>query len=210
MALNDIWQVTDIQSVNGTRLSNVTHWRQDNSADPESAFNSLTTGYRNNVPGLWVAQLGAAWSSICREVAIIGVTGQVFMRDTTVVGPGTAVGETLNSATVAVIAKFTATGSFRGTGVSYISGIVAPYEQRNNLTSEGLLAMDIVGVTLVTGFTSQGFAWTPMRAAGFHKDPLSTPEVPLPDLPHAADPWVISDERVRLTKLKSRRQSTRC
>ncbi|GAG84311.1 unnamed protein product, partial [marine sediment metagenome] len=31
MALNDIWQVTDIQSVHATRLSNVTHWRQDNS-----------------------------------------------------------------------------------------------------------------------------------------------------------------------------------
>ncbi|GAH03972.1 unnamed protein product, partial [marine sediment metagenome] len=31
MALNDIWHVTDIQSVHATRVSNVTHWRQDNS-----------------------------------------------------------------------------------------------------------------------------------------------------------------------------------
>ncbi|GAH21480.1 unnamed protein product, partial [marine sediment metagenome] len=37
-------------------------------------------------------------------------------------------------------ARFTATGSLRGTGASYISGIVAPYEQRNNLTEEGLVA----------------------------------------------------------------------
>lgn len=210
MALNDIWQITDIQSVNNTRVSNVTHWRQDNSGDLQASFNSLTAAYRNNVITQWVSRLGSAWSSICREAKIVGVTGQAFMRDTTVVGPGTAVGETLNAATVAVIGKFTATGSTYGTAPSYISGIVAPYEQRNNLTTEGLTAMDIIGLTFVQTMANLGITFTPVRPAGFHKDPLSTPEVPLPDLPHPAEPWVLSDERVRLTKLRSRRQSTRC
>ncbi|GAG73962.1 unnamed protein product [marine sediment metagenome] len=210
MALNDIWQVTDIQSVNGTRVSNVFHYRQDSSGTNADALASLGSGYRTTVGSAMADNLGTEWSSICREMKIVDITGQAFMRDATVVGPGTAVGETLNSATVAVIAKFTATGSFRGTGVSYISGIVAPYEQRNNLTTEGLFAIDAIGTSFLGVLSSSGMSWTPVRAAGMHKDPLSTPEVPLPDIPHPAEPWVLSDERVRLTKLRSRRQSTRC
>ncbi|GAG89908.1 unnamed protein product [marine sediment metagenome] len=210
MAVGDIWQITDIQNVNGTRLSNVTHWRQENSNTPEDTLNNLFDGYEQSVSLVWLPLLGAGWSSICREARIVGLTGQVFQRDTQNVGPGTAVGETLNSATVSVIAKFTATGSLRGTGVSYISGLVAPYEQRNNLTTEGLTAMDSIGTTLITAFTRLGDTFTPMRAAGSKPDPLSTPEVPLPDITWPADPWVLSDERVRLTKLRSRRQTTRC
>ncbi|GAI66637.1 unnamed protein product, partial [marine sediment metagenome] len=89
-------------------------------------------------------------------------------------------------------------------------GIVAPYEQRNNLTEEGLQAMNVIGATLVTPITQSGQTFTPMRGAGSKKDPLSTPENPLPDITWPADPWVLSDSRVRLTKLRSRRQSTRC
>ncbi|GAG59337.1 unnamed protein product [marine sediment metagenome] len=210
MALNDIWQVTDIQSVHATRVSNVTHWRQDNSGTLEDSLTAISFIYLVEVLTKWVPLLGADWSSICREFKIVGLTGQAFMKDTTVIGPGTATGETLNPATVAVIAKFTATGSLRGTGVSYISGIVAPYEQRNNLTEEGLVAMDTLGLTLVTPATSGGITFTPMRAAGSKKDPLSTPENPLPDITWPAEPWVLSDERVRLTKLRSRRLTTRC
>ncbi|GAG60730.1 unnamed protein product [marine sediment metagenome] len=210
MAINDIWQVTDIQNVHGTRLSNVTHWRQDNSGDTETAFNSLVNGYANSVSGNWIAELGADWTSICREMKIVDLTGQAFMKDATVIGPGTNTGETLNPATCAVIAKFTATGSFRGTGVSYISGLVAPQEQRNNLTEEGLVDMNAIGATLVSTFFASGMNWTPMRAAGSKPDPLSTPEVPLPDITWPAEPWVLSDSRVRLTKLRSRRMTTRC
>lgn len=210
MALNDIWQITDIQNVHGTRLTNVSHWRQDNSGDAALSFDAISRGYRFNVSPGMVAQLGADWTSVCREFRIVGVTGQAFLKDATAVGPGTAVGETLNPATVAVIAKFTSTGSLRGTGAMYISGIVAPYEQRNNLTTEGLAAMDAVGALFVTPFVDQGITFVPVRAAGSKKDPLSTPENPLPDITWPAEPWVLSDERVRLTKLQSRRMSTRC
>lgn len=210
MALNDIWELTDIQNVHGTRLSNVSYWRQDTSGTTQTASASLFLGYQINVSTVMTAALGADWSSICRENRIVGLTGQAFMKETAVLGPGTAVGETLNPATVAAIAKFTATGSFRGTGVSYFSGIVAPYEQRNNLTTEGLTAMDTIGTAFITPFAEVGITWTPMRAAGSKPDPLSTPEVPLPDITWPAEPWVMSDERVRLTKLRSRRQTTRC
>ena len=210
MALNDIWEITDIQSVNNTRLSNVSHWRQDSSADFATSLAALFQGYRFAVGNIMKANLGGEWSSICREAKVVGVTGQQFQRDTTSVGPGLGTGETLNSATVACIAKFTETGSLRGTGTMYISGLVAPYEQRNNLTTEGLFAIDAIGVAFVSPFVDNAITFTSMRAAGSKKDPLSTPEVPLPDITWPAEPYVLSDERVRLTKLKSRRQTTRC
>lgn len=210
MPLNDVWEVTDIQTVHATRITNVSYWRQDNSADVPTSFNALMLGYLASVSNVWAPQLGVAWQSICREARVVGVTGQAFMRNITASSVGAIAAETLNPATVAVIAKFTATGSRIGTGRSYISGIPAIYEQRNNLTLEGLTAMNAIGATLITPFVQSGITFTPGRAAGFQKDPASTPEVPLPDIATPFEPWVLSDERSRLTKIKSRRLSTRC
>ncbi|GAG70824.1 unnamed protein product [marine sediment metagenome] len=208
--LNDIWQLTYIQTVNATRISNVFYYRQTTSDGVTDPREDLGVGFDQGPAQVYEAELAAGWIGLCYEIAKVGVTGQQFFRTLATTSPGAEAGEAYNAATAATIAFFTATGSHDGTGRTFIAGFPVTYENRNNLTGDGLLAIDLIGNALLLPITRLGVTFVPGRAPGFKKDPASTPEVPLPDIPTTFDPWILEDVRIPLTKIRSRRQSTRC
>lgn len=210
MALNDVWELTYVQTVNGTRISNVYFYRQATSDGADDPRENLGKGFDQGPAQVFQAELSFGWEGLCYEIRKVDVTGQQFFRELSTTGVGAELGEAYNAATCATIATFTATGSHDGTGRTFIAGFPITYENRNNLTGDGLTAIDLIGDALILPITNNLVTFIPGRAPGTKQDPASTPEVPLPDIPTAFDPWVLTDVRVPLTKLRSRRQSTRC
>lgn len=210
MAIGSIYRVSVIQTVNGSRLTNVWHYKQtagSGSTDPKL---ELATEIEATINPVMVAALSVAWKTLCYEVGEIGLPGQEFFKHLSAGNGGTVMESSFNAGVCAVIALFTETGSHDGTGRTYISGIPLTYENRNNLNTTGLTGIGTIGDELVKNIVGGGYTFQPGRPPGFKKDPASTPEVPLPDLPTLWAPWILEDVRVPLTKLRSRRQSARC
>lgn len=205
MALNDVWQLTHVQEVNNTRITNVHFYEQTSGGSEENVRISLAVGFENSVATVMAANLAAGWDSLCYEVKKVGVTGQQFWRHLSTVGPGTKAGETMNAATVATIAHFTETGSHRGTGRAFISGFPVDYEERNNLNSTGLAAIDLIGDEMIKEINFGGFTFDPGKGPTLEDVEGEPEKVEFP-----FQKWVLSDVRVPLTKLRARRQSTRC
>lgn len=195
MAQGDIWELTAIQSVHATRLTNVFFYRQEDPGSDSLATLELTQAFRVQMGGAYVQATGPEWSLICLEVRKVGVTGLPAFQDTSITGPGTAGTECLNPATVVTIAQFTEDGSHDGTGRFYLSGAPVEFEQRNNLSTEGLAACDNLGEESIKTLAGTNIDFTPGRA------PRTGVEF---------SPWILTDVRVILTKLRSRRLSTKC
>lgn len=210
MSQNDIYRVTMVQSVNNSRVANVMYYKQDSVSGSNDPKFDLATGLEATLNPLMVTNLSAGWKTLCYEVAQVDLPGQAFFKLDSAGTVGAVLVSAFNAATVVTIATFTATGSHDGTGRFFLSGIPVDYENRNNLTADALIAIGPIGDQLILPIVSDGVSFIPGRAPGFKKDPASTPEVPLPDLPTLFDPWVLEDVRIPLTKLRSRRQTTRC
>jgi hypothetical protein len=196
MAQNDVFRVTMVQSVNGERVANVFYYRQESGNSGFDPKFDLGTGLEATINPIMVANLGVGWKCLCYEIALMGVTGQQFFRVVSAETPGAVGSNTLNAATVAVAAVFTATGGRSGTGRAYISGLDQDYEERNNLNATGLAAIDAINDALILPLVSNGVTFQQGRYKA----------TPSP----VFDPWVLADVRVPLAKLKSRRQSTKC
>lgn len=210
MAIGSIYRVSVIQSSNGQRLVNVWHYKQTagtGSTDPKL---ELATAIEAVINPVMVAALSIEWKTLCYEVAELDLPGQPFFKHDSAGTVGAIAGEAFNTAVAATVALFTATGSHDGTGRSFIGGIPITYENRNNLNTTGLTAIGTIGDELIKLLTGGGYTFQPGRAPGFKKDPASTIPVPLPDIATPFDPWILEDVRIPLTKIRSRRQSTKC
>lgn len=195
MAVGDIFQLTHVQSAHGTRITNVHYYKQD---DPDGANDprvDLADAFDASMAATMKAALAIAWSSLCYEIKLVGVTGQAFWKQLSTQGNGTVIGEAMNTATCAVAAQFTATGSRDGTGRMLVAGLPVSYEERNNLNTAGLAAIDTIGDQSVKSIASGGVGFTPGL--------LTAGAAPLRE-------WILADVRIPLTKLRPRRQSTKC
>jgi len=197
MSLGSVYQATIIQEVHATRLSNVFYFQQTTADGPVESKQDLGDALDATWRPIWAAALGAAWLPLCAEISDVLITGQAFFRVLMTATPGTAVGVTLNAATVATIATFTAFGGRQGTGRSFISGITDVQENRNNLSAAGLTAMDTISNAIIAPLTTPNGV---IYQSGRYSD------TPSPTF----DPWILEDVRVPTTKLRSRRQSTKC
>lgn len=196
MSQNDIWKLVHVQDVNGQRLTNVFFYEQQDPDGPSDPKVDLATAFETVVATQYEDNLAAGWDGLCYEVSNANLTGQQFFRQLSTKGPGTVLGDTINAATVATIATFTPGGSHTGTGRSFISGFPDSYENRNNLNTAGLTAIDLIGDTLIPLISNGGVSF---QCGRFNK--LAAPPF---------EAWILSDVRVPLTKLRPRRQSTRC
>jgi len=196
MAQNDIFQLTFVQQVNARRITNVFFYQQLSIDGPIDPKLSLANAFEGHVGAKYVNNLSVSWDALCEEVKLVTMTGQQFFRKLNVDGPGLILGNALNAATVAVIATFTPGGSHTGTGRTFISGLPQTYEERNNLNLAGLTAIDLIGDSLVPIINDSTVTF---QCGRFNK--LASPTF---------EPWVLSDVRVPLTKLRPRRQTTRC
>lgn len=196
MAQDDIFKLTFVQSVNNTRVTNVYHYQQttpDGTADDQR--DALAEAFEAVVAAQYEANLASGWEGLCYEISKVGVTGQAFFRVLYGLGPGQQGGDTINAAAVALISLHQASGGRGRVGHAYITGFPEDYEWRNNLTEDGLTAIDLIGDSLVGEITAQGATFN----AGI-----------IPKGSSIFEPWVVSDVRIPLTKLRPRRQSTRC
>lgn len=196
MAQNDIYRVTMVQSVNGSRVANVLYYKQDSVSGGNDPRQDLAAGLEATLNPLMVTALSNAWKTLCYEVAQVDLPGQAFWKLDSVGTVGGVVQESFNAAVCAVLATFTATGSREGTGRLFLAGIPVTYENRNNLTADALVAIGPIGDQLVLPIVSGGVTFIPGRYSA-----TSTPTF---------DPWILDDVRIPLTKLRGRRQSTKC
>lgn len=196
MPQGDVYKLVFVQTVHNTRVTNVYHYQQtqpDGSADDQR--DALAEAFETNVASVYVSALAGDWDALCYEISKVGVTGQQFFRVLSGVGPGSALGDTINAAAVALVSLHQASGGKGKVGHAYITGWPEDYEWRNNLTEDGLTAIDTIGDSLIGAITAQGTTFTAgvvEKLGGLFK------------------PWVVSDVRIPLTKLRPRRQSTRC
>lgn len=196
MAQNDIWRATMIQSVNNERIANVFFYEQQSSDSGLDPRQDLGDGLEATINPLMVTNLGTGWKALCYEITKVGVPGQQAFRVLSAGAPGVRLGIPLNAGTVATIAQFTATGSYRGTGRTFISGLTDEQINRNNLSAAGLTEVDIIGDALIQPLVQNGVTFQMGRYNKLWVPPF--------------DPWILSDVRVPTTKLRSRRQSLAC
>lgn len=207
MAVDDIYRLTFVQSVNDTRISSVFYYRQKDSSGSTDAKQRLGEGFDAGPAVAYAAALSTGWDALCYEISQVGLTGQAFYRYLSTKGPGTKGTATLNAAACCVLAFFTADGSYRGTGRTYISGFEESFEHNNNLNRDGIEALEPIADALRLDVTSSGVSFEIGRGPGRKlTDPGPPPVYETWDF----SPWVEHDIRVPLTKLRSRRQSTRC
>lgn len=196
MPQGDVYKLVYVQDVNGTRVTNVFFYEQtqaDGTQDDQR--DALAAAFETVVASQYESNLAPGWQGLCYEISIVGVTGQQFFRVLATTGPGQKTGDTINAAAVALISQHQAVGGQGKVGHAYITGFPKDYEQRNNLTTEGLTAIDLIGDSFVGEITNSG--------TGFQQGNVDK-------LTQSFSAWVVSDVRVPLTKLRPRRQSTRC
>lgn len=196
MPQGDRYQLTYVQSVNNTRITNVYKYEQttpDGTEDDQRT--SLATAFEAIVASQYEANLAGGWEGLCYEIERIGITGQQFFRVLATTSPGAKLGDTINAAAAALVSLHRAEGGRGKVGHAYITGFPEDYENRNNLTSEGLAAIDLIGDSLVGLITADGVSFQAGQV--LELDPFFSE-------------WVVSDVRIPLTKLRPRRQSTRC
>lgn len=196
MPQGDVYQLTYVQSVNNTRVTNVYTYQQttpDGAADDQR--DALAEAFENVVAAQYQANLASGWEGLCYEISKVGVTGQQFFRVLATTDPGDQPGDAINSAAAALISLHQASGGRGRVSHAYITGWPEDYEWRNNLTEDGLTAIDLIGDSLIGEITAQGASFQ----AGI-----------IPKGSASFTPFVVSDVRIPLTKLRPRRQSTRC
>lgn len=211
MAQGDEFQLTYVQRVHDTRLTNVLVYQQtsgDGTGDPRQA---LADGwFASTAQADYVALLGPLWTDLCAEVRQLNLPGQDFFRVLAPpdVGAGT---DTLNPATAVQLVMYPANSGPGQQGSVYISGAQTGDEERNNLaqaryntfvawSEKFLISIVDSGWTFQLGLPSR-----PFIAAG----PGDPPDPPGQSA-LAFRPFVLADVRVPLTKIRSRRLNTRC
>lgn len=197
MAQNDIFQLTFIQRVNGTRISNVFYARQEDPNGANDPRQDLAVAFRVAIWTPYQAQLSNDWEGLCSEVRQVGVEGQANFRDTTGLGVGAILEDALPTSNAAIIAQFTATGGRKGTGRTFVSGIPDTYEERNNLNNTGLTALDVIGDAMI-----------PAMGAG-----VGNPSFQLGLVVTGTanfDQFILTDVRVPIAKLRERTGNSGC
>ncbi|GAG73775.1 unnamed protein product [marine sediment metagenome] len=211
MPENDEYQLTLVQRVHETRVTNVFNYMQTSGDGIGDAKNALADGFRAlAVMTTLQIQMGTAWSALCAEVRQLNNQGQDFFR---VLYPGVigGGGPTLNPATALQCVHYPSNSGPGQQGSVYLSGAPVAAESRNNLTNaaydsflalsaEFLETVDNQNFTFVMGLPSR-----PFIAADPGADPPIKGQTALP-FRH----FVLADVRVPLTKIRSRRLNTRC
>lgn len=211
MAQFDEFQLTYVQRVHDTRLTNVLVYQQtsaDGTGDPKQA---LADGwFASTAKADYLANLGPLWTDKCAEVRQLNLPGQDFFRVLSSDDVGVGV-DTLNPATAIQLVMFPSTSGPGQQGSVYISGAPTGDEDRNNLAAgqyatyvawseKFLIAIVNSGWTFQLGLPSR-----PFIAAGPGDPPDPPGQTAL-----AFRPFVLADVRVPLTKIRSRRLDTRC
>ncbi|GAH17101.1 unnamed protein product [marine sediment metagenome] len=123
MPVGDEFQLTYVQTVHDTRLTNVLVYQQtsgDGTGDPKQA---LADGwFASTAQADYVAQLGNLWTDKCAEVRQLNLPGQDFFRVLATPEVG-AQSTTLNPATAMQLVQFPANSGPGQQGTVYISGL---------------------------------------------------------------------------------------
>lgn len=211
MPQNDEYQLTFVQSVHATRITNVLVYRQSSGDGIGDAKDALADGFlASDARASYTAMLGDAWSGLCAEVRQLNNQGQDFFRVIDV-GSGGGGGPTLNPATAAQMVFFPSNSGPGQQGTIYASGVPLAAEHKNNLVQQAYsgfvaFAADFLTPIENSGFTFQmGLPSRPFIAA----DPGADPPV-IGQSALLFRPFVLADARVPLTKIRSRRLNTRC
>ncbi|GAG66202.1 unnamed protein product [marine sediment metagenome] len=211
MPINDEFQLTFVQRVHDTRLTNVFTYQQTSADGTGDAKLALGTGwFASTAHADYVALLGPKWTDKCAAIRKLNVPGQDYFRVEASPDVGGAV-DTLNPATAIQLVMYPAGSGPGQQGSVYISGAPTGDEDRNNLaqprhaTYVAWSAKFIIPI-INSGYTFQmGLPSRPFIAAG----PGDPPDPPGQSA-LAFRPFVLSDVRVPLTKIRSRRLDTRC
>lgn len=211
MAQFDEFDLTYIQRVHDTRVTNVLTYQQtsaDGTGNPREALANgwfLSTAQNN-----YEVMLGDRWRDLCAAVRQRNLDGQDYFRVESLPDVGDQ-STTLNPATAVQLVMFPSNSGPGQQGSVYISGAPLPAEDRNNLQqmvyATWVLWAEMFLVPIVnTGWTFQlGLPSRPFIAAGPGDPPDPPGQTAL-----AFRPFVLADVRVPLTKIRSRRLNTRC
>ncbi|GAG73173.1 unnamed protein product [marine sediment metagenome] len=211
MPINDEYQLTYVQLVHSTRLTNVLTYQQTSADGTGDAKLALATGwFASTAQADYVAKLGPLWSDLCATIRKLNVPGQDYYRLMAAPESGGAM-DTLNPATAIQLVMFPANSGPGQQGSVYISGAPTNDEQRNNLNQAShasyvAWAAKFIIPIIDSGYTFQlGLPSRPFIAPG----PGDPPDPPGQSA-LAFRPFVLADVRVPLTKIRSRRLNTRC
>lgn len=211
MPINDEFQLTYVQSVHSTRLTNVLTYQQTSADGTGDAKDALATGwFASTAQADYVALLGPLWSDLCASVRKLNVPGQDFFRVLAPPDVGAQV-DTLNPATAIQLVMYPANSGPGQQGSVYISGAPTGDEDRNNLAQARYAtyvawAEKFLIAIVSSGYTFQlGLPSRPFIAADPGADPPIVGQSAL-----AFRPFVLADVRVPLTKIRSRRLDQRC
>lgn len=211
MAQFDEFQLTYVQRVHDTRLTNVLVYQQtstDGTGDPRLAL--ATAWFASTPQALYPMLLGPLWTDLCAEVRQLNLPGQDFFR--VLAAPDVGVGaDTLNPATAIQLVMFPSTSGPGQQGSVYISGAPILTEDKNNLAQAQYSSFVAWAEAFLPAITNSG--WTFQLGLPSRAFEAPGPGDP-PDPPgHSAlpfRPFVLADVRVPLTKIRSRRLNTRC
>lgn len=197
MSQGDIIKLNCIQTIAGTRFTNVMYVEQT-TADPSSTnqLESAAVALKLNYFDPLALILCDQWDLLCIEASNAFLTGLTPFRKTFTL-PGSVITEPLPSHLAALLVFNTTNGGKGRTGKVYVGGAVVPDEQDNNLKKTFSDALSTVGLALTVAMPNAPDA-TSYRAG------------PLPLTIPAWEPWVIHDIRQPFTRMASRRADLSC
>jgi len=201
MPQNDEFDLTFIQTVHNTRVTNVLVYRQTSADGAGDARQALADGFlASTALTAWTNHQGTSWVGLCAEVRQRNNQGQDFFRVLAVGVTGS--GNTLNPATAVQLTFKTSGGGVGQNGKLYVSGAATIVEDENNLNNIGYPLFVDTAEKLILPIVNSGYTFQ-----------LGLPSRPgPPDNPTALPfrDFVLADARVPLTKIQSRRLNTKC
>ncbi|GAG71535.1 unnamed protein product, partial [marine sediment metagenome] len=148
MSQGDVLECTAIQTIAGTRFTNV-FYLQQTTADPSSTnqLESAAVALKLNYFTPLAVILSDQWDLLCIEVKNAFLTGLPAWRETFTL-PGAVITEPLPSQLAALLTYNTNNGGKGRTGKVYVGGAVVADELDNNLKKTFSDALSTVGLTL--------------------------------------------------------------
>ncbi|GAG60042.1 unnamed protein product, partial [marine sediment metagenome] len=133
MAQFDEFQLTYVQRVHDTRVTNVLTYQQTSADGTGDARQALADGwFASTAQGEYLNLMGTLWTDLCAEVRQLNLPGQDFFRVLSTPDVGTQTG-TLNPATAVQLVHFPSTSGPGQQGTIYISGAPVGIEDKNNI-----------------------------------------------------------------------------
>lgn len=211
MAQFDEYDLTYIQTVHSTRITNVLTYQQTSADGTGNPREALGDGwFASTAQGNYATMLGTLWTDKCAAVRQRNLPGQDYFRVEATPDVGLVTG-TLNPATAAQLVMFPSNSGPGQQGSVYISGIPPQAEDRNNLEQMVHAAYVAWAEMFLVPIVNTG--WTFQLGLPSREFIAPGPGDP-PDPPGqsalAFRPFVLADVRIPLTKIRSRRLNTRC